>query len=249
MSREGAEALVLRSFDYGETSQILHLLTRGEGRVHGIAKGARRLKGTFKGGLDVLVLGRAQIYARRGAAELRVVGAFDVTEHFPGIRAQLSRFHAAAHVAAVVLAFTHEEQPAPELFDLAVAALRLISEAGDEAAEAMAVGFEAMALRFLGFGPELSRCVACEKAARRIVTARLSPRHGGLLCSSCRQEDVRAPELTGAEVEALRVLCEGPLVRAPSVASDPAVRRGLRDALDRWSEMLLDRPLRTARRR
>jgi DNA repair protein RecO (recombination protein O) len=276
-------ALVLRTFDYGETSQILHLFTREEGRVHGIAKGARRLKGAFRGGIDVLVLGRARIYARRGAAELRVVGGFDVEDHFPGLHARIGRFHAAAHVAAILLAFTTEEQPNPELFDLSVAALRLIGQAGERraatddgsagrtadrvsdaaagtataaadrgdrggVADALATGFEAMALRSLGFGPELGRCVLCDRPAKNIRTARLSALRGGLLCSGCRNDDPKAPELTGAEVAALRILCEGPLVRAPQAAGDPAVRRALRDALDRWSETFLDRPLRTARR-
>ncbi|MCE9635143.1 MAG: DNA repair protein RecO [Planctomycetes bacterium] len=239
---------MLRTFEYGETSQILHLFTRGEGRVHGIAKGARRLKGTFKGGMDVLVAGRAKVYARRGSAELRVIGTFDVTDHFPGIRGRIARFHAAAHVGAILLAFTHEEQPLPHLYDLAVSALRLLESADDDAAGAVAVGFEAMTLRLLGFGPELGRCVVCEKPARNIVTARLSAARGGLLCSKCRSEDARAPILTGPQVVALRALCDGPLVRARDVAGEAPVRRAVRDALDKWSETFLDRPLRTARR-
>ena len=35
------QALALRAFDYGETSQILHLFTREEGRIHGIANPAK----------------------------------------------------------------------------------------------------------------------------------------------------------------------------------------------------------------
>jgi DNA repair protein RecO (recombination protein O) len=248
VSSETDEAVVLRTFDYGETSQILHLFARNLGRVHGIAKGARRLKGAFRGGVDVLVLGRAQVYARRGAAELRVIGAFDVTDHLPGLREGLGRFHAANHVAALLLAFTREEQPAPDLVDLAASSLRLIASAPDADAEAAALGFEAMALGLLGFGPELSRCVVCGKPARNVVTARLSSARGGLLCTGCRREDPRAPELSGAEVRVLRDLSDGPVVRAAEIAGDPAVRRALREALDRWSEMHLDRPLRTSRR-
>jgi recombinational DNA repair protein (RecF pathway) len=105
-----------------------------------------------------------------------------------------------------------------------------------------------MALRLLGFAPELSRCVVCEKPARNVVKARVSALRGGLLCSACRGEDPRGPELTGAQLAALRALGDGPIVGAPAAASDAPTRRALRDALDRWSETLLDRPLRTARR-
>lgn len=248
MGSDTFTAVALRVFDYGETSQILHLFTRELGRVHGIAKGAKRLKGAFRGGVDALTLGRAQVYARRGGAELRVIGSFDAVENFPGLRERLPRFHAAAHVAAILLGFTQEEQPQPELFDLTASALRLIDGAGDDAADAYCVGFEAMALRAAGFGPELTRCAECGRVARNVATARLSALRGGLLCSQCRGSDARAPELTGDELVALQSLSAGPLVDAVVAASAPGTRRALRDALDRWSETLLDRPLRTARR-
>jgi DNA repair protein RecO (recombination protein O) len=217
------------------------------GRVHGIAKGAKRLKGAFRGGVDALVLGQARIYARRGSAELRVIGSFDATEPFSGLRGRLSRFHGASHVAALLLAFTHEEQPHPELFDLATAALRLLASADDDSAEAYAAGFEAMALGLLGFAPELTRCADCGRPARNVVTARVSPLKGGLLCSQCRSADPRAPELSGEAVAALRALSAGPIVDAPALGGAPPVLRAVRDALDRWSETLIDRPLRTSR--
>lgn len=248
MPSEAADAIVLRSFDYGETSQVLHLFTRELGRVHGLAKGSRRLKSSFRGGADLLTIGRAAVYARRGAAELRVIGSFDVTEPLAGLRRRIARFAAGNHVAAILLAFTQEDQPHPELWDLAAAALRLACEADDDGADALAVGFEAMALRVLGFAPELGRCVNCARPARNVRTARLSALRGGLLCSACRGEDRRGVELTGGEIAALRGLAAGPLLDAAGHARDPSVRRSLRDALDRWSETLLDRPLRTARR-
>jgi DNA repair protein RecO (recombination protein O) len=242
-----AAALVLRTFDYGESSLVLHLLTREEGRIHGIAKGARRLQGDSHGGPDLLTLGVARVYPRKPESDLRVLGAFRATEDFPGLRGTIARFHAAQHVAALVLAFTREEQPHPELFDLTVAALRLLESADDGAADALALGFEAMSLRLLGFAPELSRCVVCGKPARNVRTTRLSALRGGLLCTPCRGEDARAPALSGASVEALRGLAEGPLVAAAAHAPAPAVRREIRAALDRWTEMHLDRPLGTSR--
>lgn len=102
-----------------------------------------------------------------------------------------------------------------------------------------------MALVLLGFSPELTRCAECGRTARNVVTARLSPLRGGLLCSQCRSADPRAGELSGEAVTALRALAAGPLVDAPALAARPGVLREVRDALDRWTETLLDRPLRT----
>lgn len=246
MSADATLALVLRTFDFAETSQVVHLFTLEQGRVHGLAKGARRLNGAFHGGMDVLVLGEVTLYARRPGTELRTLGSFVGISHFPGLRETPARFHAAAHAAALVLAFAREEQPLPELFELTVSLLRLLEEAGDDAAQALALGYEAMLLRHLGFGPELTRCVKCERPARNIRVTRLSPARGGLLCRVCSPDDARAARLSGLAVASLVGLSEGPLTRTAGLPVDRELRAELREALDRWTTYVLDRPLRTA---
>jgi DNA repair protein RecO (recombination protein O) len=239
-------ALVLRAFDFAETSQVLHLLTREEGRLHGLAKGARRLKGAFHGGLDALVLGELRVYPRRGQG-LRTLAGFHVLTHFPGLRKRLARFHAAEHVRALVLGFAREEQRVEALFALTESSLRMLDVADDAQAPAIALGFEALLLRLAGFAPELSRCVRCERAARNVRTARLSPLRGGLLCRRCRGEDPGAPEITGTAMAALSALGAGPLARALNMPDDPGLRRELASALDDWTTTVLDRRLATRR--
>jgi DNA repair protein RecO (recombination protein O) len=246
-SARRGQALVLRAFEFAETSQILHLLTRDEGRVHGIAKGARRLTGAFHGGVDAPRLGEALVYPRRPGAELRTLGGFTTTTHFPRARESLARFHVASHVTALLLAFTREEEPVPDVFDLAVSALSLIETADDARAEAVGLGFEAMLLNHAGFFPDLSRCATCGKPARNVATTRLSALRGGLLCRACAAEDPRATRIGGAAVAVLADLGVGPLAAAACIRADPALRRELRAALDAWTTHVLDRPLSTAR--
>ena len=50
---------------YSETSQIVTLFGRDSGKIRAIAKGARREKGSFGGGLDVLSSGEA-VFIRPG---------------------------------------------------------------------------------------------------------------------------------------------------------------------------------------
>ena len=50
------DALVLRRFDYSETSQIARLYTRSEGRLSVIAKGIKRPNRDLRGPLDLLCL-------------------------------------------------------------------------------------------------------------------------------------------------------------------------------------------------
>ncbi len=54
MSTEKAVGLVIRVVDFSETSCIVTIFTREFGKVAGLAKGARRLKGPFDSALDLL---------------------------------------------------------------------------------------------------------------------------------------------------------------------------------------------------
>ena len=238
-------ALVLRTIEFSENSQVAHFLTLEEGRIHGIAKGARRLKGAFHGGLDMLSLGTLGLYPRKPGAGLRTLSSFRVETHFPGLRRSLERFHSAEHVRALVLSFAREEQESPALFELTVSALRLIEVADGLAAVAVAFGFEAMLLHISGFFPEFTRCVRCDRAARNVHTTRLSALRGGLLCRRCRGEDPGAPEIDGRTVAALVTLGAGPLVHAARLPADPALRHSISNALDTWTSSILDRRLPT----
>ena len=46
------EALVLRTYKLGEADRIVVFLTRDRGKKRGVAKGARRPKSRFTGGLS-----------------------------------------------------------------------------------------------------------------------------------------------------------------------------------------------------
>jgi DNA repair protein RecO (recombination protein O) len=187
------------------------------------------------------------VYGRRAGNQLRTLGSFVGITSFPGLRETPARFHNAFHLAALVLAFAREEQPLPALFELTISALRLLEEADDDEAQALGLGYEAMVLTHLGFGPELTRCVECERPARNIQVTRLSGLRGGLLCRNCRHRDQRAVQVSGLAVASLVGLCSGPLVRALGLPPDPRLRREIRGALDGWTTTVLDRPLRTAR--
>ncbi len=245
MPQRRVRALILRTFEFSENSQVAHILTLDEGRVHGLAKGARRLNGAFHGGLDALALGELGLYTRRPGAGLRTLASFRVSTNFPGLRRRLPRFHAAEHARALVLGFAREEEAAPRLFELTVSLLRMLEVAEDDAAPALGLGFEAMLLALSGFAPGLTCCVRCERPARNVHTTRLSALRGGLLCRGCRGEDPGAPEISGRAVAALVALGGGPLVQAVRMAPDHELLGELAAALDSWTSAVLDRRLAT----
>jgi len=207
MPPDDSDALTLRCWDYGETSQVVHLLTRRAGRVHALAKGSKRPKSAFLGPLDTMVAGRAGWY-RRPAGTLHVLGSFEAYDHFPAIRRDLRRYYVACHVLETISLATREEVVEEGIFLLTVATLRLIERAREP--EAAVPLFHADLLRQLGFAPRLDACVVCGRPAVSAPRERISPAKGGFLCDACAMEDPHAYGGRAGTTAALRELFEHP---------------------------------------
>ena len=74
------EAVVLRSFRYGEADRVLHLYTEARGRIGAVAKGVRRTKSRFGARLEPL--SHVELVLHQGRGELQTVtGASLVASH------------------------------------------------------------------------------------------------------------------------------------------------------------------------
>jgi DNA repair protein RecO (recombination protein O) len=225
-------ALVLRKFEFGDTSQVLHLLTRDHGRVHVLAKGIHRPKSTLGGPLDLLEAGEARWYPRRDG--LSVLGGFDRSGHFPGVRRSLPRLEAAFGVIEVLGGAAREEHADPALFDLALATLRALETAPPERAPALLVRFDLRALAALGLAPVLDACVACGAVPAAAPPPRLSPARGGALCGACRDLDALSLPATRGLLASLAVLAgedDGAAARLALGPRDAVAARRLADGL------------------
>jgi DNA repair protein RecO (recombination protein O) len=231
------DAIVVRVTDFAETSQIAHLATPEHGLVPAIAKGARRPKGSFQGGLTLGVLGEAELAPRRGA-ELELLRSFRVTDGLRGLRDDLDRFAAGEYVIGLLRDLMRPALPAEALFLAGVTALKAISVAPPAAAPGWVVVFEARALAASGHRLHLESCVVCGDPVTR--EARLSPVAGGLVHGRCAPPGP-APRLSPDDVRALSRLYTA---RLPELVSEPltaAEVSAARSAHDLFMPYVLDR--------
>jgi DNA repair protein RecO (recombination protein O) len=122
------QGVCIRQWDFGETSQTVSLFGRSLGVVRGLAKGARRERGAFDGGVDLLSRGEfgAIIKPNRDLATLT---EWDLLEVFPRLRTDLIANQAAFYMADLVGRMLQPEDPHPLLFDCFVESLRTIGAA------------------------------------------------------------------------------------------------------------------------
>lgn len=175
-------AICLARRDYSETSQIVTAFTRENGKVSGIAKGSRRTRSKFSGGMELLSAGQLVFSPGRGNT-----GLFTLTEWAPlniyqGLRGSITQLNRAYYLAELVDLFTEELDPHPEIYDLLCQALERLCS-GPMWIDLLS--FQVGLLRGVGLWPDLTQCTRCGKVAPPGAGAYLSSAEGGLLCREC----------------------------------------------------------------
>ena len=179
-----ADALILRTVDFSETSLIVTLYTRQFGKIEALAKGGRRLKGPFECSLDILARNSVVFIPKRGdvldlLTESKLIRRFRV--HPSNLAGTLGGYY----VAELVNSFTPLGDPMPSLYDLTVKVLHQLEE-GTFVMRTL-IRFEGRLLQLLGHSPSLHHCVECgaEIPRRENTQIVFGMIDGGVLCSEC----------------------------------------------------------------
>ena len=149
------EAIVLRSYKYGESDLILTLLGRSTGKISVIAKGARKTKSRMRGTLQLFSIGDYLLY--RGKS-LYTVTQCETREPFVILREDLSKFAYASYCTEIVRELLPEEERNLQAYRLLSSTLNFIAVSQEEFAARL---FDIRMLKIAGFLPELCRCVRC----------------------------------------------------------------------------------------
>src|SRR5262249_45957269 len=151
MASEKAQGLVLRTTDWSESSRIATIWTREFGKVRALARGGRRLRSSFESSLDLLTL-CSIVLLRKSSGGLDLLTEAQVIQRFPRLRNDLGALYAGYYVAELLADWTEENDPHPNLFEEAVAALHDFGTA-EKAVGLRVMRFEAVFLREMGYSP------------------------------------------------------------------------------------------------
>ncbi|HET6202256.1 MAG TPA: DNA repair protein RecO [Planctomycetota bacterium] len=239
------EAIVLRRFEYGETSRIAHLLTRERGRISVLAKGAHREKSPFLGALDHLNrLG--VVYSHRDDREMQILTEAEVQEGHRRLHRDLPRFAAALYAAELVLEAAREGEPATDLFDLFAEALEALAS-GQGQPGTIALAFELRFLAMIGLGPSFEGCRECGEPFPRVGMVALAPGAGGAVCGRCAPAHRTVGRFPVGTLRAAARLGGLRPSEARRVRLDPRMREGLREAMDLYLGYHFERAPRSRR--
>ena len=246
MRAHTADALILRTYRYGEADRIVVFLTEDRGKKRGVAKNATNSRRRFGAGLEALTRGRVS-YVERETRELvrldRVEPRVSPLEAAAG-RTAAAGAHVLGHAAyfAELLDEWAPENAANErLFRLGASVAEALCRGGG--VETLGRYFEYWLMRLEGVYPALEVCPRCGEA-RLQQGAALDPVERSLICQVCAHGGL------GLGPAAMAFLKSAGR-RTPAEIGSARVERGALRELEtmhhRLIAMHLDKELRSAR--
>jgi DNA repair protein RecO (recombination protein O) len=211
-------AICIRAIDYSETSQIVTLFTRANGKIKAIAKGSKRPKSSFDGPIEVFSYGKI-VFADSEKEKLATLTEFEQQPTFTPVGENLFALNHCLFATELLDLLTNEHDPHPELFDSFLQFLQNTNEGRrmrDEGRRTLAllILFQLSLLKEVGLMPILNYCVNCKtkyesRDARYEVY--FSSSANGLVCGDCEAgfpDRIRLTKKAGSCLTNLKMLAE-----------------------------------------
>ncbi|MBU8714977.1 MULTISPECIES: DNA repair protein RecO [Brevibacillus] len=228
------EGIVIRSVDYGESSKVVTLFTRENGKLGVMARGAKKTKSRLAAVSQLFSHGYFLCKAGPGAG-MPDLSQGDIVDSFRDMRQALTATAYAAYIAELLDRLTHEREPNPYLFQLLLQTFCYLDEGVDP--EILCRIFEVKMLIVAGISPQLSACANCGQQREPYA---ISVSQGGLLCPSCQPSDPYALAVTPSTWKLLRLFQVFDLERLGDIEVKPATRSQLKHVIRSFMDEHLD---------
>jgi DNA repair protein RecO (recombination protein O) len=237
-----SEAIVLQSYPLGEADRLVSFLSRGAGRMRGVAAGARRPKSRFGSTLERLSHVRIW-YFERETRELVRINQCEMIESFLDAFRDYDSSVALSLFSEITQAVLPDKEASDSNFRLLLLCAQNVKRAGK--AEPALAYFALWTVKLGGWLPPVDVCSRCGSSLRAhgeqnqpVYFARAA---SAMVCSNCRRPGMRT--LSRAAFGALRLMLTERLDRLPAERVGQEVAREITEIMLDLIEHQLDRKL------
>lgn len=229
------QGVVIKEVNTGEADKIITIFSKGQGKISGFAKNARRTKNRIAAGTQLLCYSDFVLFKGK---DMHNISSCDVIESFYEIREDVFKLTYSAHMIELINDVVQENQPATKVLQLFLNSMHFLSKT-EKSSELIIRIFELRLLAILGYSPYVRGCVNC--GAEDVNNISFSFKKCGFLCSNCAGEDVLATELSLGAVKAINHIVHAKIDElfnfnlSPQVLSEvgKVTKRYLKDRLER----------------
>ncbi len=236
------EGIVLKSFDFRETSRIATFFTRDFGKVKGVLKGIRKDPRKFGSSVDRFSLNDIVYYQYRNS-DIHLISHCDMKDYYTGLRQDLKRMTAASYASELIDTVMAVEQQNVEIYQLMQDFLADL-EATEDISKLVHM-FQIKILSLSGFKPHLDSCVRCvEKISG---ATRFNMRLGGLVCARCQEIAGEAVAISKGAVASILHVQQEPWDLAMRLGISDSIKKELKYVLNHFLVFHLEKHLRSTR--
>ena len=221
------EGIILRKQEYGETDEIISLLSPDLGKKKILVKGVRKIKGSMVGKFELFCTIRA-LFARGRTFD--VCTQVEVLSSRPLLRNDLTKVAYGLYYLELFDALLLFSEPNRGFYDL-------LGESLDHLVRSLRPELLSLRLMYnflstLGYQPSVEQCAVCRK---KVEDGYFSMMRGGTICDDCFPADRSAAKIGRRAISVLERLpafsCAA--VEGSDVADEEAAR-AVRNILERY---------------
>ena len=226
MPAQESEAIILRTFPLGEGDRLVSFFSRSEGRLRGVASGARKPKSRFASSLELMSHVRIWFFERE-TRDLVRINQCELIESFWNVQKDYASGLVLALASEVTEAILGEREVADANFRLLLLLARFMK--GNGPPEIALTYFAIWTVRLGGWLPQLDRCNEC---GAELSGSAFASEQGGLRCANC--------ELPGQRIMSHGALSLGRRMLAQNVEQFHDANATQRETVAELKDYMLD---------
>ena len=180
-----SEAIVLRKTKYSDSSLIVQLYTKDNGKISALLKGARSSKSRIGSKID-LINHVEVIFYNKEEKDLQLVTQVNLINHYPKIRENLEKIKYASAVCELVLKLIPEHESNDKIFRGTTRMLHLINNSNNDEPLLFAQ-YLLFFIKEIGFEISFEKCSNCGSE----IDSDIGNAFGystGIICSECNED-------------------------------------------------------------
>lgn len=234
------ETLVLKKWDFRETSIIVNFYTRDFGKLTGILKGIKKEPAKFASTVEPFSYNDIVFYKKINSA-LHLVVQCDAKDNFDAIRQSIPKIGVGSLMMDLLDAIMPQEDSNEDIFDLALTSLRELAVNNNP--EKIMTIFKIKILSLSGFKPHFDSCVSC--GFRLNGPSKFSFALGGLLCLKCCRKDLKARPIFRGTIASVLHIEKNEFKNSLNLGMNPQIKKELNLILNSFLNFHLERELKS----
>lgn len=236
------KGIVLKTFDFRETSRIATLFTKDHGKVKGVLKGIRKDHKKFGSSVDRFSVNDI-VYYQYSRSDLHLISQCDLIQFFFLIRQDYKRNVAANYMLELVDTVMPSEHPNKKIYQLMLDFLEGLETVKD--IDKLVHIFQIKILTLSGFRPHIDSCVKC----RKVIEGRagFSLKAGGLICAHCSTSEAHFMTVSKGTIASILHIEKNNWLKSMQLGLTNTVRKELKYILNNFLIYHLGRKIKAAK--